>query len=236
MAILATEAVPIAAEALGGGEAAAASGGAGRAVGSQAAKVRQPKAPSAAGGKPTQPRGGQGGKGGKKGGGALPGFKAPKGLTGGSTAHKLVVAEFILVVFLIGFTPLLSRKSKDGKHLYVANDFVRLTAACLLFFILALLANGKQSAKFAAAFGGLVALGTLFNANTGFQALAKIFTNAGTKGGSELQTAAAETKDVTVASYNPTGVGVGTANPTGPEETGSSSSPGSGDQGGVINA
>lgn len=136
-----------------------------------------------------------------KGGGAFGGFATPK-LSKSSNAHRLVIAEFILVIFLIGFTPILTRKSEDGKHLYVANDFVRLSAACLTFFVLALLSNSPRSSRFAAAFGGLIALGTLFNANAGLAVIAKLFGNAGTKGG-KISTADEGTTDYKTATYNP---------------------------------
>ena len=225
MAILATEAVPIAAEALGGGEAAAAgsaaSGGAGRAVGSQAAKVRQPAAPTArktGGG--TSKR--SGGKGGKKSKGALAGLTGagPKlNLKGGGGAHKLVIAEFILCVVMIGLTPILMRKPDNG-HLYVPNDFVRLTAVCLLFFALALLSNSPRSSKFAAAFGGLVTLGVIFNASGSIKVVGSIFTNAGTHKG-QVQTAAAGSSEVKMPAFSPTDP---TSNPMGGTVGGSTGS------------
>lgn len=102
------------------------------------------------------------------------------GVKGGGAAHKLVIAEFVLCIVLIGIAPILVRPpAPDGSgrnHLYLANDFVRLSATCLLFFILALLANQPRSARFAAAFGGLVVLGAAFNANKAFIALTGIFT------------------------------------------------------------
>lgn len=104
------------------------------------------------------------------------GFKGPKLTGGGRGAHKLVIAEFMLCVILIGAAPILTRKAGPGNsHLYAANDFVRLTAVCLLFFVLALLANQPRSARWAAAFGGLVTLGTVFNATQAITALASIF-------------------------------------------------------------
>jgi hypothetical protein len=109
-------------------------------------------------------------------------LKIPKfsGLKGGSGAHKLVIAEFILCVVLIGIAPILVRPpAPDGsgrEHVYLANDFVRLSATCLLFFVLALMANQPRSAKFAAAFGGLVVLGAAFNANKAFIAVSSLFT------------------------------------------------------------
>lgn len=109
---------------------------------------------------------------------SIPKFSGLKG--GSGAAHKVVIAEFVLCVVLIGIAPILVRPpAPDGsgrEHVYLANDFVRLTATCLLFFVLALLANQPRSARFAAAFGGLVVLGAAFNANKAFIAVSSLFT------------------------------------------------------------
>lgn len=154
----------------------------------------KPKATSPAGGRPagkpaageSAPESGRKGNGApdKKGSGGKSQqrkIKMPKysGIKGSGAAHKIVIAEFILCIVLIGAAPILVRppgKDSGGKaHLYVANDFLRLTATCLLFFVLALLANEPRSAKFAAAFGGLVTLGAVYNANKAFISLAALF-------------------------------------------------------------
>lgn len=101
-------------------------------------------------------------------------FKLKLGGAGGTGAHKLVVAEFILVIILIGISPIMTRKPSGG-HLYLANDFVRLTAACLLFFVLGLASNNPRSSRFAAAFGGLVTLGVMFNSLGAITAMANLF-------------------------------------------------------------
>lgn len=101
----------------------------------------------------------------------LRGFN-PLKTTGGS-AHKIVIAEFIICVILIGMAPIATRQPTGG-HLYVAKDFLRITAACLLFFILALLANGPKTARFAAAFGALVTLGAAFTARQTIQTIADL--------------------------------------------------------------
>lgn len=100
----------------------------------------------------------------------------------GGGAHRLVIAEFLACIVLIGIAPILTRPAGNG-HLYVANDFLRLSATCLLFFVLALLSNQPKSARFAAAFGALVTLGALFNASQGLTAVANLFTPS-TQGGS----------------------------------------------------
>lgn len=156
------------------------------------ASPRQSPRPAQSGRKGQGSSNQSGGKGGK--GGKSRGF--PKGkITGGkgTAAHKLVIAEFILCVILIGLTPIIMRQPGENGHLYVPNDFIRLTAVCLLFFVLALLSNSPRSSRFAAAFGGLVTLGVLFNANQAILAIGNIFTNANAHGGAVL-TAEAGTK------------------------------------------
>jgi hypothetical protein len=59
-----------------------------------------------------------------------------------------------------------------------AGILVRMTAASLLFFVLALMANGPRAGKIAAAFGGLVTLGTALNAGPVWTALGRIFGGA----------------------------------------------------------
>lgn len=221
MTVLAAEAAPIAAEALGGGGAAAAgesaaAGGAGEGAGKVASKISS-TGPKAQGGRSPASRGSGssgaskrgGGKGGKKGKGALGGLVgggAAKSLTGGGgTAHKVVIAEFILCVILIGLTPILMRKPNNG-HLYVPNDFVRLSAVCILFFALALLSNGKRSARFAAAFGALVSLGVLYNATGSLNALGAIFTNAHKNKGT-VTVASASKDEVQMPEYKPVDLG-----------------------------
>jgi hypothetical protein len=113
-----------------------------------------------------------GGSGGGSGGGS-----AGKG----SGAHRWVIAEFIACVVIVGASPILTRPPGKSGHLYVANDFLRLTAVCLLFFILALMANNARTARFAAAFGGLVTLGAVVNANKALIAIAEIFNPRGGK-------------------------------------------------------
>lgn len=99
--------------------------------------------------------------------------------TGGSGAHRAVVAEFILVVVLIAASPIFTRKG-SGSHLYQAGDFVRLSATCLLFFVLALLSNSAGTARIAAAFGGLVTVGVMFSARDSVTAIASLFTPVST--------------------------------------------------------
>lgn len=132
-------------------------------------------------------------------------FKPPNLLPGGGgVAHKLVIAEFAACVIMIGADPVLTRKPADS-HLYLANDFIRLTAVCGLFFVLALAANTEKMAKVSAAFGALVTLGILFNAAPAFSAVSTIFTGAAAtnKAGGKVEAASAGTATVDRATYTP---------------------------------
>lgn len=109
---------------------------------------------------------------------------APLKLPGsGAGSRGVIVAEFAACVVLIGITPVVMRKPDQDGHLYVPNDFVRLTAVSLVFFVLALAANTPKAARASAAFGVLVLLGTAFNARQSFAAIGKIFTATGKPGG-----------------------------------------------------
>lgn len=131
-------------------------------------------------------------------GGAPKGFK----ITGeGGSAHKLVIAEFIAAVVLVGLTPILMRQPNNG-HVYVPDDFVRLTAVCLVFFVLALLANTPKASRVAAAFGALVLLGISYNAAGSLQVISDIFVNAISKKGTE-SAGTAGTASINTATYAP---------------------------------
>lgn len=185
----------IAAEGVGelAGAGAGTAAGAGRAAGSRSVTERTGVAPTrpraASGIRPSSPpaaaRTGQGSTSSsasrsKGGGGRLSFPKISTGKGTGATAHRVVIAEFVACLVLIGVMPILVRPpasdSGGNPHVYVANDLLRLSATCLLFFILALLSNQPRSARFAAAFGGLVTLGAAFNANQAFVALAALLT------------------------------------------------------------
>jgi hypothetical protein len=106
---------------------------------------------------------------------------------GGSRAyHRIVIAEFVVTIVLIGLSPVLvPRTSKSVSPAQEAADavgsaslagpLVRLTAACIAFFVLSLMSTGKKSGKIAAAFGGLIVLGTLINATDMLTAIAQAF-------------------------------------------------------------
>lgn len=86
------------------------------------------------------------------------------------TYHRWVMAEFVGCIVLVGLTPLLNEpKDANGQPaatadvLFGADALVRLSALCVVFFILSLLSNQEKSGKFAAAFGGLIMTGILVN-------------------------------------------------------------------------
>jgi hypothetical protein len=132
------------------------------------------------------------------------------GLGEGGAAHRVLVAEFVLCIVLIGLTPVLMRKPANGK-LYVPNDFVRLSAVSLLFFVLSLASASPRSSRVAAAFGGLVTLGTLYNASGSIKAIGSIFSTAKSTAGA-IPTALAGTATVDAPTYTP---GDLSANPMG---------------------
>lgn len=195
--------VPLAAEAIGDvASASAASGEGTAALGSRSITQRtgvapsRPRPPARTSSPATAPpastrtgTGGQAGRGRGSGRRSSGGFTGPK-LTGkGTGAHRLVIAEFLLCVVLIGLSPVLVRPPGSDGHLYVANDFIRLSAVCLLFFVLALLSNQPNTARWAAAFGALVTLGTLFNTSQAITALGSIFTASTARGTTATGTA-----------------------------------------------
>jgi hypothetical protein len=96
------------------------------------------------------------------------------------TYHRIVLAEFAACVILVGASPVLTPRTKQSGTAEIvdataslAAPLVRLTAVCVVFFVLALMATGPRSGKAAAAFGGLVLLGTLLNATDMLGALGK---------------------------------------------------------------
>jgi hypothetical protein len=98
--------------------------------------------------------------------------------------HRVVMAEFIAALFVLVFAPILTPATDQSgsKGFFRAADIVRMTAVCMVYFILALLTNGQKLGKVAAAFGGLVLTGVVYNNAIGtqsvFTAIAAIFTSA----------------------------------------------------------
>jgi hypothetical protein len=64
------------------------------------------------------------------------------------------------------------------QSLSLSRPLVRLTAACVVFFLLALMANGARAGRTAAALGGVVTLGALLNATDTWKALGQMFAGA----------------------------------------------------------
>jgi hypothetical protein len=98
------------------------------------------------------------------------------------TWHRGVLAEFVATVLLIGIAPVLTPRpgasdaqAAEGVAVSLSGPLVRLTAACVVFFVLALMATGERPGKVAAAFGFLVMLGAGLNATDELAALARTF-------------------------------------------------------------
>lgn len=137
-------------------------------------------------------QGGGGGQGGRGGAGRLLDSRArPEVSLPSRTYHRVVLAEFVAAVVLVGASPILTpRTKKSGGKVVVdaafslAGPLVRLTAVCISFFVLALMASGEKTGKIAAAFGALIVLGCLLNATDMLTVLAKAFGPPPTSGSS----------------------------------------------------
>ena len=107
-----------------------------------------------------------------------------KGTSGSTrTYHRIVLAEFVIAVVLVGLSPVLTPRkgtkpeaAAAGAAVTLAGPLVRLTAVCVVFFVLALMATGAKAGRVAAAFGALVVLGVLLNATDEIGLLAKALT------------------------------------------------------------
>lgn len=93
----------------------------------------------------------------------------------------IIAAEFAGCVVVIGLTTLTN--NPDSPTVSAGEAMVRLTAVCVVFFILALLGSGPNTGRIAAAFGGLVLAGSAVNAAASWQTLAKVFSGGGQHGG-----------------------------------------------------
>lgn len=102
-------------------------------------------------------------------------------------AHKLVLAEYLAVMLMLIATEILGPLGQGdtlpspqdaAKSSVGAGILVRMTAASILFFALALMANGPRAGRIAAAFGGLVTVGTALNAGPVWTGLARVFGGA----------------------------------------------------------
>lgn len=109
-------------------------------------------------------------------------------------ARRIIVTEFAICSVIVALSPLTDRRRDDKP-----GDWMkRMTAVCLLFFILALISSaGRGPAKVAAGFGGLVALALVLSERDLFAKLASIFNDksgkaaAGTRPVTEEEAAAA---------------------------------------------
>jgi hypothetical protein len=110
-------------------------------------------------------------------------------------AHRLVLAEYLAVMLILFATEILGPigagktapdPAEAAKASPGAGILVRMTAASILFFVLALMANGPRAGRIAAAFGGLVVVGTALNAGPVWTGLGRAF------GGSAAAPAAGE--------------------------------------------
>jgi len=99
----------------------------------------------------------------------------------------------------------------------LARPLVRLTAASVLFLILGLMSTGAKAGKVAAAFGGLVVAGVLFNATNEISTLAAYFGSKTQAAATEANTPPTTAPGVQNASpqiIQPGGTGVFGTNPT----------------------
>jgi len=73
--------------------------------------------------------------------------------------ERVIVAEFIVVVLVVALAPF-TRKQRDNVSPYYGQDLVQLVAIMAAYFVLGLVAQaGQGSARVAAWFGGLLAVG-----------------------------------------------------------------------------
>lgn len=105
---------------------------------------------------------------------------------GGGGAHKIILAEYLAVMIILFATEILGpvgtgSKAPTGENAVEAQSktysgiLIRMTAASILYFVLALSASGERSGKMAAALGGLVALGAMLNAGPVWKGAARVF-------------------------------------------------------------
>ena len=115
----------------------------------------------------------------------LAGGGGASGPSGG--AHRLVLAEYLAVMLILIATEIIGpvgegkttpTAEQAAKSSIGAGILVRMTAASVLFFALALMANGPRAGRIAAAFGGLVLAGTALNAGPVWTGLGRVFGGA----------------------------------------------------------
>lgn len=103
-----------------------------------------------------------------------------------SKYRRILLAEFMACVVLVGVAPFLTPRKKDqspqdaAASMSLTQPMARLTAVCVVFFILSLLSTGQKSGKITAAFGALVTMGTLINATDAIKGLNLVFSSSPT--------------------------------------------------------
>lgn len=92
---------------------------------------------------------------------------------------KLVLAEFVACMVILALSPLSSGGTNDLTKKGSVDMMLKATALSFIFFILALVAAGGQTAsKIAATFGGVITLGYLVSNGDVFGQIAKLFGGA----------------------------------------------------------
>lgn len=99
----------------------------------------------------------------------IPRGSGKSGSGSASNAKRLLIAEFILCMVVLAFSPLAKRESTDTPVSFMKRG----SAIMGVFFVLGLLTTaGRGAARTAAAFGGLVTLVLLISSRSVFSVLA----------------------------------------------------------------
>ena len=83
---------------------------------------------------------------------------------GGRNYQGVILAEFLVAVLLVAFTPLATggEWKGTGPSPYTVNDLGQLAAIGAVYFLLALFSGGERSGRIVAWLGGLILLGLGF--------------------------------------------------------------------------
>ncbi len=122
----------------------------------------------------------------RQGPGIQPGFQPGRRRGGGRRApgqyQPVILAEFLVAVLVVAIPPLATggdqtAQAKQSPSPYSSDSMKQLVAIGAVYFILALMSGSKKLGRFSAWFGGLVliGLGLLKTANGDLQALFKVF-------------------------------------------------------------
>jgi hypothetical protein len=146
-----------------------------------------------------------------------------------------VLAEYLAVMLILFATEILGplgagkttpTAERAAKASAGAGILVRMTAASILFFALALMANGPRAGRIAAAFGGLVVLGTALNAAPVWTGLGRVFGGAANQPPAAGEGGSAAGEGGSAAGEGGSAAGEGGGSPAG--EGGSAAGEGSG--------